>query len=253
MSSLDSQLKMVLETLDGRPLENVLTSIHQCLTAAMGSSTDDNVHTTQEHGGGLRAHRFQAEELEDISIRFLSAYSRATNWKQIVSLQNKSRQTMAHISVMLGYLRLLDALVEWGIDLNLTDLQGSTALHYAFLCNESACAILLIRSGADELALDELGRSPQDLNPSLIDEVTSQLRGVFKVDDSSSVACLPAEEMDPLDEAAALKAKYLLVQRWLQGMSDEHYSPEGLRGGHLPRPGTASASLSPNLDYGNGK
>ena len=151
---------MVLKVLDGRPLESILTSIQQRLEVAMGSSTDANVHNTQEHGGSQTAHlHLQLEELEDLSIRFLSAHSEAKNWKQIISLQNKSGQTMAHMAVMLGYLRLLGSLVKWGIDLNLTDFNGSTALHYAFLCNESACAILLIRSGVDELALDELGRS----------------------------------------------------------------------------------------------
>ena len=244
---------MVLEKLDGRPLKKVLTSIQQGLTVVMRSSTDANAHTTEVHG--LNAHHFQMEELEDLSIRFLSAYSGATNWTQIISLRNKSHQTMAHMSVMLGYLQLLRSLIGWGIDINLTDLQGSTALHYAFLCAQSACAVLLIHSGADELALDELGRSPWDLNPSLVDEVTSQLRGVPKVDGSFSVSCSPVEEEWETEypgEAAALKAKYLLVQRWLQRKEEEQHNIDDLSGEHMAQSGTSPACLPSNLCYENG-
>ena len=221
------------EQLDEVPLENVLRSIQQCLAVAMGSSTDANVHTTQEHGGGLRTHRC----FEEFSICFLSPYSGATNWKQRVSLQNKFGQTMAHMAVVLGYLRLLGSLVEWGIDLNLTDLKGSAALHYAFLCNELACAVFLIRSGADELALDELGRSPWDLNPSLVDEITSRLRGVRKVDGSFSVSCRPAEEeweTEPPGDAAVLKAKCVLVKEWLQRTEEEQSTTNAINSECIP-------------------
>ena len=256
MSSIYSLLKMLLETFDERPLEDILKSIQQRLAAAMGSSTDTTVHTNHGHGGGLTAHlHFQLEELEDLSIRFLSAYSKATNWKQVVSLQNKSGQTMAHIAVMLGYLRLLGSLIEWRIDLNLTDFNGSTALHYAFLCNESACAILLIRSGADELALDELGRSAWDLNPPLADECRSRLRGIPKVDGSFSVSCRPAEEEREIEcpEEATLEATYLLVQRWLQRMDEERRDINGLNGDHMPHSEISPPCLPSNLGYGNGK
>ena len=242
--------------LDGRSLETIFTSIQQRLETAFGSNTGANVHTTQEHGGGRTAHLdFQVEELEDVSIRFLSAHSKATNWKQIVSLQNNFGQTMAHMAVMLGYPRLLGFLIGWGIDLNLTDLNGSTALHYAFMCNESACAVLLIRSGVDELALDELGRSAWDLNPSLADECTSQLRGVPKVDGSLSVSCHPAEEseMERAEEAATLEATYLLVQKWLERMEEDRSDTNDLDGEHMPQFGIMPPRLSSDLGCGNGK
>ena len=97
--------------------------------------------------------------------------------------------------------RLLGSLIGWGIDLNLTDLHGTTALHYTFLSNESACAVLLIHSGADELVLDELGRSAWGLSPSLADECMSRLRGVPKVDGSFSVSSCPAEEESDMGRA----------------------------------------------------
>ena len=221
---------MIPERLDGTPLENVLTSIQQCLAVAMGSSTDPNVHTSMGHVEGLGAHRcFQ--ELEKFSIHFLSTYSRATNWNQIVSLQNECGQTMAHIAVMLGYFQLLGSLVEWGIDLNLTDSKGSTALHYAFLCNELACAVLLIRSGADELALDELGRSPWDLNPFLVLKITPRLRGLRKIDGSFSVSCHPVgEEWQetelPGDDVGLAANWHPLVTNWLLQMPGERRTEE---------------------------
>ena len=248
---------MVLKMLDGRPLENIFTSIQQRLEGAMRSSTDPNVHNTQEHGGSQTAYlHFQLEELEDLSILFLSAHSEAANWKQIVSLQNKSGQTMAHMAVMLGYLRLLGSLIEWGIDLNLTDFNGSTALHYAFLCSKSACAILLIRSGADELALDELGRSAWDLNPSLIDEFASLLQGIPKVDGTFSVSCHPAGEeweMERPEEPATLEANYLLIQRWLQQMEEGRGDTNDLNDELMPQSGISPPCLPSYLGYGNGK
>ena len=215
---------MIPERLDGTPLENVLTSIQQCLAVAMGSSTDPNVHTPMGHMEALVAHCY-FQELEKFSIRFLSTYSRATNWNQIVSLQNECGQTMAHIAVMLGYFQLLGSLVEWGIDLNLTDSKGSTALHYAFLCNELACAVLLIRSGADELALDELGRSPWDLNLYLALKITPRLRGLRKIDGSFSVSCHPAEEewreTEPFGDVELKANRHPLVTNWLRLMDEE--------------------------------
>ena len=257
ISSLCSQVETLLERVDGRPRENILTSLQKFLATASQISTDASAHITPEREKDLITHfDFPVDGLEDLSIRVLSAYSRAADWKQTVSLQNEYGQTLAHMSVMLGYLRLLGYLVEWGIDLNLTDLKGSTALHYAFLFNESTCAVSLIRSGADELALDELGRSPWNLNPSLVDEVTLGLRHVSKVDGSFSASCRPAEEeweMEPSEDAAVLRAKCLLVNRWLQRMDGGYNSTDCLRDDHLPRLGPSPMCLPPNLTSGNGK
>ena len=249
-------METLLERVNGIPRENILTSLEKFLATASQFTTNASASITQEHDEDLIAHDFLANGLEGLYIRVLSAYSRAADWKQTVSLQNEYGQTLAHMSVMLGYLRLLGSLVEWGIDLNLADLNGSTALHYAFLFNEVTCAVSLIRSGADQLALDALGRSPWNLNPSLVDEVTSGLCGVSKVEGSLSVSCNAAEEeweMEPPDDPAVLRAKCLLVQRWLQRMEEGSNRTDYLRGDHPPRPGTSPTYLPPNLGSENGK
>ena len=43
---------------------------------------------------------------------------------------------------------------------------GSTALHYAYLFEQEDCVALLIQAGAERFCLDDLGRSPSDLDPS---------------------------------------------------------------------------------------
>ena len=162
---------------------------------------------------------------------------------------------MAHMAVMLGYPRLLGSLIGWGIDINITDLSGSTALHYAFLCNESACAILLIQSGADELALDELGRLAMSLNPTLVEERTTRLLGVSKVDGDPSVSHCPAEEelkTERPEEAASLEATYLLVHRWIERMEEERSDTNDLDGENMPHFGSPPC-LPSNLGDRNGK
>ena len=163
--------------------------------------------------------------LEDISIQFLCICSTHPNWKQIVSSRNDYGQTMAHICVTLGYFRLLQHLSTWKIDLNIVDHMGSTALHYAYLFIQEECARLLIHSGAEPLILDDLGRSPSSLNPSL--EV--RLRPSVEIGgDSSTYSASPAGfTIEMPEEAEGLYAKNFLVQQWAQRIGDERMSEMG--------------------------
>jgi ankyrin repeat protein len=116
-----------------------------------------------------RNHQLQQEEvdLEEVLIHFLCTYSTHRKWRQIVSSSNAHGQTMAHISVTLGYSRFLQHLFIWEIDINAVDSVGSTALHYAYLFSQEECARFLTHSGANQFVLDDLGRLPSDLDSSL--------------------------------------------------------------------------------------
>jgi hypothetical protein len=98
---------------------------------------------------------------------------------------------MAHISVSLGYFRLLQYLFTWGINLNAVDNMGLTALHYSYLFKQEECARFLIHSGADQFILDDLGRSPFNLAPSLEVGVHSTIHagGNSSVDHASPIEC----------------------------------------------------------------
>ena len=166
--------------------------------------------------------RLEEVNLEDISIHFLCICSTHPNWKQIVSSRNDYGQTMAHISVALGYFRLLQHLSTWQIDLDIVDHMGSTALHYAYLFIQEECARLLIHSGAERFILDDLGRSPSSLNPSL--EV--RLRPSVEIGgDSSTRSTSPADfTIEMPEEAEGLYAKYFLVQQWTRRIEGERMS-----------------------------
>ena len=190
--------------------------------AAMNAHHDPSLNTNTTHSNSQEREeippRLEEVNLEDISIYFLCTYSTDPNWKQRVSTCNDYGQTLAHIAVTLGYSRLLHHLFRWQIDLNAVDSMGLSALHYAYLFKQEECAKLLIHAGADRFILDDLRRSPADLNPSL--EV--RLRSIMDSDRDSSAGGAPPIEYDTEmpDEAGKLYAKHFLVQQWMGESED---------------------------------
>jgi len=180
--------------------------------AAMNTHQDPSLNTHSTHPNNQEREeppRLEEENMEDISIYFLRTYSSHPNWKQIVSTCNDYGQTLAHIAVTLGYVRLLQHLFRWQIDLNLVDSMGLSALHYAYLFKQEECAKILIYSGVDRSILDDLGRSPADLDPSL----DVRLHSTMDIDDDSSANGAPRIECDTEmpDEAGKPYAKSFLV------------------------------------------
>ena len=163
--------------------------------------------------------RLEEVDLEELAINFLCPYSTHPDWKQIVSSSNEYGQTIAHISVTLGYFRLLRYLFRWEIDLGIVDNMGSTALHYAYIFRQEECARLLIHAGANALLLDNLGRSPSDLDPSLEVKLhpTVGIDGDSITHSASSTGC----DIKMPGEAEGLYAKRFFVRQWRRRIEDE--------------------------------
>ena len=217
-----SMLKTVYQKADEKTVEKTYTSVQQSLatmTTHLGSTLNTRSDHPDNREGAETCQRPEDIDFEEVSIDFLRAYSVHPDWKQIISSCNDYGQTMAHITVTLGYLRLLRRLCTWEIDLNVVDNLGLTALHYAYLFKQGDCAKFLIQSGVNQFILDDLGRSPSDLEPSL--EVS--LHSIMGIDsDSHAVSTSPIEYNTEMpDKVRKVSEKHNLVQQWIQGDEDE--------------------------------
>ena len=76
------------------------------------------------------------------------------NFHEILSTTNDYSQALAHLSISYGYPSLLRHLVEWGIDLAISDINGLTALHCAFMKGDLDSVRILRRWGASETVTD---------------------------------------------------------------------------------------------------
>jgi len=215
-------LKSIYQKADETTVQNTFASVQQSL-ATMNTQTNPSLNTRVDHSdnheGAETSPGPEEVNLEEISIHFLRVYSIHPNWKQVVSSCNDHGQTMAHISITLGYLRLLRYLSTWGINLNVADNMGLTALHYSYLFKQEECAKFLIHSGVDQFILDDLGRSPSDLDPSL----GVRLRSNTDIDsDNYAEGASPIEYDNEMpDETEKLYAKHFLVRQWMRQGEDE--------------------------------
>src|SRR5258706_9054944 len=61
----------------------------------------------------------------------ITCYQALPNFHEILSTTNDYNQTFAHLSILYDYPSLLARLIDWHIDLTITDVNGLTALHCA--------------------------------------------------------------------------------------------------------------------------
>jgi len=110
-----------------------------------------------------QSHSIGAGEMEGLIVQFLTSFANSSNWEKTISLVNEHRQTLAHLAVLFRYTTLLDKVAEWGINVDVQDMNGFTALHCAYLCGDLESAGILKGYGADEDVRDNLGRRPADM------------------------------------------------------------------------------------------
>jgi ankyrin repeat protein len=91
-----------------------------------------------------------AGELEGWTLRFLASLADKPSWEKTVSLANEHHQTLAHIAVLFQSTNLLKKVTKWGIDVDVQDVNGYTARHYAYLCGDMEYVGILKGYGADE-------------------------------------------------------------------------------------------------------
>jgi len=70
---------------------------------------------------------------------------------------------MLHLAASLGFKCLTSALLDWDMDVNATDINGLTPLHFACIFRHGDCARMLLDYDADPNVVDDWGRSSWDL------------------------------------------------------------------------------------------
>jgi len=104
---------------------------------------------------------------ESAFLDILSAIEPLPEFPRLLATVNEQGQTLLHLAVHLRYRELAQKLIHWGIDLNVKDVNGFTALHAAHLCDDPLVVGILEAAGATPFVLDELGRSPTELAASI--------------------------------------------------------------------------------------
>lgn len=103
---------------------------------------------------------------ESAFLDILSALKPLPEFPRLLATVNEQGQTLLHLAVHLRYQELVQELIHWGIDPNIRDVNGFTALHAAYLCDDPFVVGFLEAEGATPFVLDELGRSPTELAAS---------------------------------------------------------------------------------------
>ena len=104
---------------------------------------------------------------ESAFLGILSALKHRPDFPRLLATVNEQGQTLLHLAVHLRYRKLVQKLIHWGIDPNVRDVNGSTALHAGYLCGDRFVVGFLEAEGATPFVLDELGRPPAQLAASI--------------------------------------------------------------------------------------
>ena len=142
-------------------------------------------------------------DVECSVIQALLSLHTQPNFQRIVSVSNEYSQTLAHLSVLYGFKSLLKHLIEWNVELGVTDNNGLTALHCAYLSGDRDSILLLRRGGAPTSIPDKLGRAPVDLWPGGPDSASEVEAGI-----AEDLKSGPPLAQNDVDEQVALGAQF---------------------------------------------
>ncbi|GAB4816711.1 hypothetical protein N2152v2_003757 [Parachlorella kessleri] len=102
---------------------------------------------------------FARDNNSELILKAVQAYGIAVDWA------NGIGQTALHVAALHGNLEASLALLELGMDVNRTNMRGSTPLHFAAAAKRNTVQIckLLLEHGADDGIVDDAGRLPYEL------------------------------------------------------------------------------------------
>ncbi|KAG6920260.1 hypothetical protein DXG01_005029 [Tephrocybe rancida] len=116
-----------------------------------------------------------SENFESVLIDFLKVLDTPLDHRapssistpKAISHATSSGQTLLHLSAFLGFSSLLSFLVKHGIDVDVRDRNGYTALHFAVFSKSEACVRILLDAGADREIVNALGKTPAECSTGM--------------------------------------------------------------------------------------
>jgi ankyrin repeat protein len=94
-----------------------------------------------------------------------------------VHTTDKHGNTCLHIACQNGNKRMVKVCLRWGANINATNKQGQTPLHYCMAYNYQEVSIYLISKGGDDSILNHFGMSCYDgLRPDNKEEAVAALK-----------------------------------------------------------------------------
>ncbi|EST09099.1 Ankyrin repeat-containing domain protein [Kalmanozyma brasiliensis GHG001] len=113
---------------------------------------------------GFFTGRSQSSSFQDTLVQFLSLLDtdvsdieHAEPRVDAIRLANKQGHTLLHLATLMGFHRLVDALIRRGCPLDARDHNGVTALHFAAIQGRVTIARMLLRAGARDDVADVHG------------------------------------------------------------------------------------------------
>ena len=147
-----------MKLLNGKHLLESMPLIEQLLQRDAGSLGLEVEPGTLDSNTSLRS-----SLPESAFLGILSALKHLPDFSRLLATVNEQGQTLLHLAVHLRYRELVQKLIHWGIDPNIRDVNGFTALHAGYLCDDLFVVGFLEAEGATRFVLDEIGRSPTAL------------------------------------------------------------------------------------------
>jgi ankyrin repeat protein len=109
-------------------------------------------------------HDIDNDDDDDSSINSLGL---ASNYSSILT-SNKTHATALTLSALRGFYELVQGLLQWnGININIQELNGNTALHNAAMIGSRDICELLLLTGADNRIINKMGKTAANLTEKL--------------------------------------------------------------------------------------
>jgi hypothetical protein len=199
--------------------ETFMTSMQEVAEASM-----EQASTNPEPDASGDSESLDLGQFEEVATQILSSFSTHSNWRETVSYSNKYGQTLPHLAIPLGYTRLLEKLISWGINLSVRDATGATALHFAYLYNQPNCVSLITEHRVETHIHDEPSRNPSAMN--LPGGSEASFDGILYA--SSDLESERAGSTKRIEESLRAREKGIFVEEWLRENNQFDLGPASL-------------------------